>query len=78
MPQLVYILLNRTVRSKFTAACHVQHSHPCPAFLVTVSLLNLALSCCVGLEVSQDKVGICSVAALRIQKRIVQIAESSQ
>ena len=34
------------------------------------------MSCCVGLEVSQDEVGICSVAALRIQKRIVQIAES--
>ena len=33
MPDLVYVLLNRTVGCELSAACHVEHCHPMPSAL---------------------------------------------
>ena len=74
MPDLVYVLLNRTVGCRLSAACHVEHCHLASALRRGMLPLR-ALSFCVGFEVCQDEVRIYAFAAVRVQQRIIDLAE---
>ena len=76
MPDLIHILLDGTVGSEFSGAGHVHHSHSCPALLIAVSSFYFLLCLCIGLKVCQNEVGICAVAALGVQQRIIDLAET--
>ena len=66
MPDILYILLDRTVGRELAAACCVEDSSLCPPLLITVCLIDLSLCLCVGAEILQDEVSICTVAGLCI------------
>ena len=63
MPDISYILFNGTVRSKLTAVGNIDKSCFCPPLSVSVSLVDLLMSLCIGTEIFQDKVSIRTAAA---------------
>ena len=67
MPDIIYILLNGSVRREFSNMCHIQHNEFCPAFLVSISFLHTLLSLCVRTEVFQAEVSISELCALCIE-----------
>ena len=75
MPDIIYILLDGSVRGEFTTACSVQKRHLRPLLLILVSCLHSLLSLSIGSEVSENEVLVCSGAVLSIQKRIIDISE---
>ena len=53
MPDVIHILLDRSVRCKLAGSRHIQHCHPGPFFLVSVCSFHLLLCLCIALEVRQ-------------------------
>ena len=75
MPDLIDVLLDGAVGCELAAAGHVQDRHLRPARLITVCLLDAVLRRRVGLEVCEDEIRIRAVAAVRVQERIIDVAE---
>ena len=76
MPDFIYVLLDGSVGCELSAACGIQHCHLSPSGFVSVSFFDTFLCVCIGTEVCQNEVSICTVAALGIQQRIVDLTES--
>ena len=74
MPDVILILLDRTVRCKLAGRCHVQDRHLRPACLVLICLYDLGSCSVVGLEVCKDEV-LVSSAILVGQQRIIDLTE---
>ena len=53
MPDIIYVLLNGSVRREFSNMSHIQHNKFCPAFLISVSFFYALLSFCIRTEVFQ-------------------------
>ena len=75
MPDIIHIFLDSSVRCELTSACCVQHSHTSPAFFIFVGFFHFLLCCCIGTEISKDKVLVCSFSTVLVKKRIVQVTE---
>ena len=75
MPDIIYIFLDRSVRSELTGACSIHHSHTCPAFFVLVCFFHFLLCSCIGTEITKDKVLVCSFSTILVQERVVKITE---
>ena len=75
MPDIIHIFLNSSVRCKLTCTCCVHHGHTSPAFFIFVCFFHFLLRCCIGTEVSKDKVLVCSFSTVLVEKRIIQITE---
>ena len=75
MPDIIYIFLNRSVGCELTGTCSIQHSHTSPAFFVFVCFFHFLLRCCIRTEVSKNEVLVCSLSAILVEERIVQITE---
>src|SRR5699024_7011112 len=75
MPNFIYILLNCSIRCKFTTTCCVQQRFSRPSSFISVSCFYPFLRFCIGTEVCQYEIGICPVTALGIQQRIIDFPE---
>lgn len=71
IPDFIHILLNSSVRCKFTCTSSIQERHLRPSFFVSISFLYFFLCCCIRFEISQNKVSICLVTAVCVQQRII-------
>ena len=75
MPDVADILLDGAVRSELAGFCDIENSHACPAVLVAVRFLDALLCSFVGAEVLEDEILVGALAAVAVEKRVVQLAE---
>ena len=68
MPDIIYIFLDSSVGCEFTAACCVEECFLRPAFFISVCCFYSLLCVCIGTEVCEDEVAVCSVCVLCVEK----------
>ena len=75
MPDIIHILLDRTVGCEFSAVCGIQNCASCPCRSISVFILHTLLCCRIGLEVCQGKVHIRARSILRCEQGVIQVTE---
>ena len=68
MPDIIYIFLDSSVGCELAAACCVEECFLSPAFFISVCCFYAFLCVCIGTEVCEDEVAVCSVCVLCVEK----------
>ena len=68
MPDIIYIFLDSSIGCELTAACCVEECFLSPALFISVCCFYAFLCGCIGTEVCEEEVAVCSVCGLCVEK----------
>ena len=74
MPDIIFILLDGTVRGELAGGRHVQDRHLRPAGLILICLYDVCPCLVIGLKVGKNEVLVC-IAVLVGQQGIIDLTD---